>query len=74
MVAHALTPKFAKRDWAPPECAGSVVTGENDWHKFATPKAHPESLPNYEGTIIVATVWLAAYLLMAFSYYTGVFD
>jgi hypothetical protein len=78
MTADALTPKIEvvelEKTSAPADdVADGVASDEADWSEFTTPRAFAESLPSYEGTIIVATVWLVTYLLMAFCYYTGTF-
>jgi hypothetical protein len=76
MAADALTPKIEVVELektSVPDVADGIVSDEADWSEFTTPRAFAESLPSYEGTIIVATVWLVAYLLMAFCYYTGTF-
>lgn len=73
MAADALTPEFGKASVALEDAYGTVAC-ENDLHKPATLSADPESSLNCEGTIIVATVWLATYILMAINYYAGVFD
>jgi hypothetical protein len=73
MAARALTQELGR--WtAPPEDAAGVVTAGNSGQRLAAHGDHPDCLSHSDGTTIVATVWLAAYLLMAISYYVSAFD